>query len=142
MAGSSHLGIYVCWSKEIQCIGFSLKQKGCILSLPFQRAGQQCSIWEVNVDTDTYLMGEVSAQLQHPVPPLLNSHSHSLPTLHGYWAQWIIWRQLYNKLNNYVLNSVSSHHFSSSSPSFNLQHGKGNTFLQISFFCSKNILIG
>lgn len=65
------------------------------------------------------LVGEVSAQLQHPVPPLLNSYSDPFPTFHCYWTQWVVWRQLYYKFNNYVLDSVSSHYFSSSSSSFN-----------------------
>lgn len=68
----------------------------------------------------TDLMGEVGAQLQHPVPPLLHGHPHAPPALHGDGAQRVVGRQLYYQLNDDVLDAVSSHHFASSSASLNL----------------------
>lgn len=65
------------------------------------------------------LMGQVGAQLQHPVPPLLHGHPYSPPTLHCDAAQRVIGRQLDHQLDDYVLDGISSHHFSSSSSSFN-----------------------
>lgn len=89
-------------------------------------------------------MGEVGAQLQHPVPPLLHGHPHAPPALHRDGAQRVIGRQLYDQLNDDVLDAVSSHHFSSSSSSLNLQHMNSSIcFVKfISFFHSKSISIG
>lgn len=102
------------------------------------------SVWRPRV-CGTDLVGEVGAQLQHPVPPLLHGHTHAPPALHGDGAQRVVGRQLYYQLNDDVLDAVSSHHFSSSSSSLNLQHTNSNIcFVKFSFlfFHSKSISIG
>lgn len=59
-----------------------------------------------------YLMCQVGAELQHPVPPLLYGYAHSPPTLHRDGAQRVVLWQLNHQLNVDVIHRVGGNHLS------------------------------
>lgn len=59
-----------------------------------------------------YLMCELGAQLQHPVPPLLHSDAHTPPTLHRAGAQRAVLRQLNHQLDKDFVHGKGGDHLS------------------------------
>jgi len=77
-----------------------------------------------------YLMREVGAQLQHPVPPLLYGDAHTSPTLYSDGAQRVILRQLNHQLDEDVIHRVGSDHLSCCRAGFDLgQKDKDTVFI-------------
>lgn len=66
-------------------------------------------------------MCEIGAQLQHPVPPLLQCDAHTPPTINSDGAQRIILRELYHQLNKDIIHRIGSNHFPRCGASFHLQ---------------------
>lgn len=69
----------------------------------------------------SYLMRQVGAELQHPVPPLLHGHAHTPPAVHGDGAQRVVLRQLDHQLDEDVVNRIGGDDFSGCLASFHLR---------------------
>lgn len=61
-----------------------------------------------------YLVCEVGAQLQHPVPPLLHGNTHTPPTLYRDGAQRVVLWELNHQLDEDIIHRIGSDHLSRS----------------------------